>query len=321
MRRLSLAVLALAACAQVALAGTYFPNRTTDSFTYQNLRFGGESTATVDTTSGSWKHWTNFAGLGPQWVWTSSTSEVVYLWANGRSVLFADLSAAVGTRWDFGGNMGIHRSATLVRRAFVTVTPGGTFRNCVMVDLESTAVDAGIGGITFAPGTGVVQWFSQSIAGPQRSVFVRGTVGGLSYPRPAVAGLRAEGWTDQYEYFIDATQGQSSGPTKLNASITVRNSTARTIPMWFMSGQSFDLAVYDVNTDEMITIWSANKRFTNQMRQLSVAPGGSMTFSGNVDLVGRDGALLPSGTYRVRIWLTAVQRVAAEFTIQVNQAD
>ncbi len=319
MRKHCFVALALVALAQVALAGSYFPNRSTDTFTYQNLRFGGESTASVDSTSGSWQHWTNFAGLGPQWVWTSSTSQVIYLWVNGQSLLFADLSAAVDTRWSFGSSMGIYTGSRISRRGAIVVTPAGTFRNCVMVDLDTTAVDAGLGGITFAPNVGVVQWFSQSIAGPQRTAFVRGTVNGLSYPRPAVAGLRVEAWTDQYEYYVDATPGQAA-VTKLTASIKVRNSTSRTIPMWFNSGQSFDLAVYDTINDELITIWSANMRFTNQMRQLSIAPGGSMTFTGNVDLVGRDGQLLPEGLYRVRIWLTATHREAAEFTIQVRQA-
>ena len=52
MKRLASLVLVLAV-AQVASASSWFPNRATDSLTYLNVRYGGESTATVDSTSGS----------------------------------------------------------------------------------------------------------------------------------------------------------------------------------------------------------------------------------------------------------------------------
>lgn len=318
MRTLSMAVLALAVTAHAALASSWFPNRATDTLTYTNLRYGGDSTASVDSTSGGWQHWTDFGGLGPMWVWTSSTSEQVWIWASGQSVLFADLSAAVGTTWPLNGSLPNYTNVTLTRRAFVAVTAGGTFQNCVMLDLGTNAVDFGTGGLTFAPGVGIVQWFNQSIAGPVRHAFKSGTLNGVAYPRRAVAGLRAEGWTDQYEYWVDATS-QSSGTRKLTASLTVRNSTSRSMPMWFVSGQSYDISLEDPNGNQ-IAIWSANKRFTNQMRQLTIAAGSSMTFKDTIDLVGPGGTMLPEGLYRVRIWLTAVQRVGSEFTVQVRQA-
>lgn len=318
MRTLAMAVLALAVTAHAALASSWFPNRATDTLTYTNLRYGGDSTARVDSTSGSWQHWTDFGGLGPMWVWTSSTSEQVWIWANGQRVLFADLSATVGSAWPLNGVLPNYTNVSLTRRAFVTVTPGGTFQNCVMLDLGTNAVDFGVGGLTFAPGVGIVQWFNQSIAGPVRHAFKSGAINAVAWPKRAVAGLRCDGWTDQYEYWVDASY-QPSGATKLTASITVRNSMTQSMPMWFMSGQSYDIALEDADGN-ILNVWSANKRFTNQMRQLTLAAGQSMTFKDTIDLVRLDGQPLAEGTYRARIWLTAVQGVESQFTIQVRQA-
>ncbi len=309
----------LCALAAPALAGSYFPNRATDTLTYQNLRYGGEVTSRVDSTSGSWQHWTEFAGAGAQWVWTSSTSETLYAWTNGASQLVADLAAAQGTSWTF--RMTPHHqpgTATIAARGVVVRTAAGTFKNCVVLALSGTSADAGTTGIAFAPGVGVVQWYESNIAGSVRKALVRGTIGGVTYPRAPRSALAVSGWINDYEQYLDG-EYQSTGPVNASVSMTVRNNTTSPITFQYRTSQRYDIAIDDANGNQ-VNIMSASMRWLQALGSETIQPGSSKTYTGAIRLFDLNaGGELAPGNYTVRMWLVGTGRAGVSFPIVVRR--
>lgn len=320
--RIALSGLAvLCVLAAPVLAGSYFPNRSTDTYTYQDLRYGGEVTARVDSTSGSWKHWTDFAGAGAQWLWSGSWSERLYVWTDGSSQLMADLAAPQGSSWTF--RMTPHHlpgTATIAARGVVVRTTAGTFKDCVVLALSGTSADAGTTSIVFAPGVGVVEWYETTIAGPVRKVLTRGWIGGVTYPRPPRSGLTVSGWVNDYEHWIDG-ETPSSGPTHVTVSMTVRNNTTSPIRFEYRTSQRYDIAI-DNEAGEQVYIMSANMRWLTVMGSETLWPGHSKTYTGSVNLsdLVRDGQLEP-GKYTIRMWLVGSERVGMSFPIVIRRTN
>ncbi len=316
----AVALAVLCALAAPALAGSYFPNRATDTLTYQNLRYGGEVTSRVDSTSGTWQHWTEFAGAGAQWVWSGSTSETLYVWTNGASQLVADLAAARGTSWTF--RMTPHHlpgTATISARGVVVRTAAGTFKNCVVLALSGTSADAGTTAIAFAPGVGVVQWYESNIAGSVRKALVRGTINGVAYPRAAASALAVSGWINDYEQYIDG-ENPSTGSTVASVSMTVRNNTTAAITFQYRSSQRYDIAIDDADGNQ-VNIMSATMRFMMALGSETLQPGQSRTYAGTIQLFNLiAGGELAPGNYTVRMWLVGTGRAGVSFPIVVRRS-
>ncbi len=313
------AVAAILIAAGPAFAGTWVPNRTSDSQTFKNMRYGGETLAQVDYTSSGWKHWTEWGGFGGIWVWPSATTENVWVYANGAVQLFCDFAAPAGTSWPVsipGCNTG---RVTLAQKNVTVQTAAGTFSSCILLTLIGNCNDAGVTSITFAPGIGIVQFTEDNIAGEVRQDFARGTVNGASYPQTPSAGLKVCAYTDAYEYWIDMEPPGPNPPTSLYASIEVTNTTGADIPHIFNSGQSFEIVVRN-GANAIVSRWSRGRYFTMAFRNDTLNQGETWTFGGSVTLTDDSGNALPSGDYTVEIYVTANPKMMASFRIKIGWA-
>ncbi len=155
------ALLGALALAAEARASEYVPNRETDTWRYKNVRYGTEQGVRIDATSGGWRRYTNFGGLGKLWVWTGAGHEYVYIWNGSTYELLANFAAAVGSRSriTIGCNRG---ELVLAAKGLTLQTPAGSFRDVARLDLQTSCADAGVGSIWFARGIGVVKWSDPS---------------------------------------------------------------------------------------------------------------------------------------------------------------
>lgn len=90
--------------------------------------------------------------------------------------------------------------------------------------------------------------------------------------------------------------------------LQVTNTTDEPVPVSFSSGQTYDFAVYDASGAE-IWRWSADRMFTQALRDESVAPGETLTYS--AIWVPAPGL---SGTFEVLGVLTARDREVSQRT-------
>ncbi len=319
MRNTWLVALVAVVATMSAEANSYLPNRATDRYTYHNVRFDSDSTSRVDTTSADWQHWTNFGGLGATWVWTSDANQQVFVRDGNRNVLFADFAASEGTTWNVSTQFPLPRQVTLARRGVVVRTPAGTWKNCITLEMSSNAMDAGVTSMTFAPGIGIVQSYSTSIAGPVRLVLVRGSIGGTSYPRPARAAISVNAWTDQAEYWIDTAQVGASGSTKATASMTIRNQTSENMYFDFHFGAQFDIEVIN-DSGTVVSFWTRGRYFSQMAWRMTLAPGQSVNYNGEVELTDDRGRNLPAGNYTIKIHTNSAQLVEATFPVTIRHA-
>ena len=203
---LSCMLLALITCFSIKIveASIYMPNNRDDKYTYIG-GYGQTIIAQVSSYRGKkWCNWTEFAGLGPLWVWTSKNNEKVRFVFDGRNQLLADFHASIGENWlvDIGVcNRNIN--VTLAARDETVKVPAGTFEDCIQLVLETSGADCGVISIWFAPNVGIVKWLSQSIVGPIAYELKEGVVGGITYPKPPSLGLLLKGGTDHFVYYIN----------------------------------------------------------------------------------------------------------------------
>ncbi len=174
----AVAVLALPGA---AAANDFVGSSRADWFRYVGPN-GVEVRSQITAESSGWRLWDNFGGLGQQWIWADASSDWVYGWDGAAVQTIANLSGAVGTtsRANFGPlNNGNVRVAG---RALSLTTPAGAFTDVTQLALTPSAADAGVTGIWFARGVGIVQFEQTSIAGPRRFQLGSALVGGRNYP-------------------------------------------------------------------------------------------------------------------------------------------
>ncbi|RYZ83849.1 MAG: hypothetical protein EOP06_19185, partial [Proteobacteria bacterium] len=92
--------------------------------------------------------------------------------------------------------------------------------------------------------------------------------------------------------------------------MTATNTTKETQTLHFGSGQSFDLIISN-QADQQVWTWGANKRFTQALRDVSIAPGQSRTFEATWDGTTFPDFKKEPGTYTVQAVLTTNPRVYA----------
>lgn len=306
-------------------AASYFPNGIKDTYNYVD-DFGGTSTANVDYTSGGWRHWTEFAGFGPTWVWTYKykCSEHVFVYANGRTQLFANFNGSVGDEWKVTiGHCNKNVSVTLAEKNQIVTVPAGTFNNCILLKLTTSCADAGVEAIWFAKNIGVVKWISQSIAGPRDHELKKATVGGVTYPKPIPITLTLKGGTDRYVYWINMMPliDPKRPPTLLNAEFAITNTTGE--PIEFIFGVcEFDICIYD-EEGNMVSHMNRGKE-AECAREMAVKRtlenGKTWRYNGKVELTDKEGRDLSQGDYTVECIMLSKPQFSTLHTIKIDYA-
>lgn len=306
-----------------AIASEYVPNRTGDTFRYKNIRFGSEEDVRITQTSGGWRLYTRFANMPNMWVWTSATSENVYLWnpQAGTYELLANFAASVGatSRINIGCNAG---SVRVAEKGLQVTTAAGTFSDCVRLSFSGGGCsDAGLLNAWFAKGIGLVKWEEKNIAGPVSSELVAGNIGGVAYPAAPAAALDVGATLSEYEAYINLmpSVGGPRPPKTVEAYITVENRSGSDISFTFNSGQSFEVRVVN-SSGTTVSRWSRGRFFTQAIRQVTLKSGERWQYGGPVELTTDAGAPLPQGSYTVVVELKAAPTFSASLPLTVGHA-
>ena len=263
-----------------AFANDYLPNTVGNTWTYDS----GSSSKTVEIirSSGNWRGYDGFAGLGPQYR--------------------TDISNCGPETFTIGA-----KNQTLR-------TPAGTFNDVLRLDVASQCRDAGTTAIWFAPDVGVIRWEELTIVGPVRYTFTSGTVEGIDYPIQRPAPLTITFAPDRDSIWLNlmpAIGGPRQHDTSVTTRLTVANTGDRQIDLQYRSGQRFDIVVEDDNGN-VVAQWAANKRFTSATATVAVKPGEEVSYEGTVRLPEKE------GTYTVRMASAAHnRRIAAETSVEV----
>lgn len=327
---LSLAL--LLALGTSAAASDFVPYQAGDNATFTNTRFGGDVTVAIDRERGNWKRYTEFAGLGPLWVWAHPTAERVYVWSTalGTHQKLVDFDARVGTTTRIDVGLCNAGDVTLAAKDETVSVPAGTFTDCTRLDLRTSCSDAGVTSIYFKAGVGIVRWEQLNITGLVSVDLTAATVGGTTYP--VEAGLAVRGVFPAPSATINRmpTIGGPRPAKILNLSLTLENKTGVDLSYRFYGGQRFEISVTDTN-GQVAVLWSTGRAFTRDIRTETLADGDSWRFSGAVKLVTATGDPLAPGAYTLRIELTSrgedgtahpvgAERVSAESPISIFHA-
>lgn len=306
-------------------AASYFPNGIKDTYTYGD-EFGGTSTAKVDYISGGWKHWTEFAGFGPTWVWTYNYtySEHVFVYANGRTQLFTNFNGAVGDVWKVTiGSCNKNVTVTLAEKDQTVTVPAGTFDDCILLKLTTSCADAGVEAIWFAKDVGVVKWTSRSIAGPIDHELEKAVVKGITYPESVPITLAIKGGTDRFNYWINMMPpiDPNRPPTLLYAEFAITNTTGEPIEFIFEACE-FDICIYDEDGN-MVSHMNRGKEAECAREiadQKTLENGKTWKYNGKVELTDKEGRDLPQGDYTVECILLSNPKFSTSHSIKIRYA-
>ncbi|MBX3471469.1 MAG: agmatine deiminase family protein [Planctomycetes bacterium] len=191
-RRLSAIVaFTLLAATLPAHANEFVSNRRADWYRFTGPG-GQDARAQIQMESGNWRLWDDFAGFGPQWVYTMQGYDWFWFWDGRDAQPVANLSGAVGSTQtiNIAQNRGTVRVAA---RNLSLTTPAGTFSDVTRLTLQTSVADAGTTQIWFARGVGIVKYETQSIAGPRSFELASASVNGQAYPAPTAPAPVANG--------------------------------------------------------------------------------------------------------------------------------
>lgn len=181
-----LSVLAvLLALTAPAGANQYLGADPADWFRYTESRSGQQVTSRITHTSGGWRLWDRFAGFGARWVYTTGGHDGLWVYDGRTAQYVGDLSGRVGSSRAAALDTINSGRITIQGRGQTLTTPAGTFADVVELALETRGADAGVTGMWFARGVGLVKWVEQSIAGPREYVLSAAFTGGRTYPAQA----------------------------------------------------------------------------------------------------------------------------------------
>lgn len=86
-------------------------------------------------------------------------------------------------------------------------------------------------------------------------------------------------------------------------SLNIHNNGTKDVVIRFMSGQMFDIRLYDAKHTE-IRCWSDEQMFMQMLQEVRISPGQSQQFSGELPLSHRDGKPLEIGSYFLEFEVT-----------------
>jgi hypothetical protein len=277
-----------------AKANDFFPYQENDFVTFQASN-GGEREMSVQRTQGAWTQLAGFLGLGQQWVYSEEDDNRLWVYnaETGYGELLVDLDGVPGMSFD--SPLGVcQNSAIIDDRELTITTPAGRFEGVVRVDFSGNCADAGLGSVWFAPQVGVVRYTEQSIVGPVTFELSGASLGDTLLPASNEVSVAAS-------FPVGRVFAAERGSMKVG--LTVANEGSQAMELMFPSSQRFDVLIFDAN-DRLVRQWSANKRFTQAVEYVSIAPGASRFFGTDITLTTDTGATLDVGTYIMRIELT-----------------
>ena len=291
---LSSLVLTLAATS--VQANTYINFSTNDVTTFSNAAGNRKTVKVIQNGNPGWKKYAEFLGAGERWVWTQSGNEAVFVF-NEKTQLSEKLinfNDPVGRSYNFHLN-NCMTSGMLAEKGLTLTTPAGTFKDVVRMSFTGRCADGGTTDAWFAPKVGVVKWGTQTIVGPVDFDLVDGVVGGKS--------VKLNGTQNTLQVAANFPRSSfvlGSVTQQVSASIDLTNTGSESLNLRFTSGQDFELSLIDAN-NQVVNSWGANKRFTQALRDVSLAPGQTRSFGGAIDLINLNGQRLAAGAYTLRI--------------------
>lgn len=219
-----------------------------------------------------------------------STSEhkVTHLDANGKESVWFDFETAVGASFSpaFDPCTGEGR---VVSRSERVNALGRQWESGIRIAYgPGMCADAGVLEDVFVPGVGLVERTYQSIAGPRRYR--------LTYARLGNATILADG---EYSFRIHLNEKNYPPRPEIHLRLTLENRTPEPLVLRFNSGQSYDFAIRD-HSGRTFYVWSADKLFTAEYREVPVTGEKSWAVSQRLDL--------PRGEYVIEAWLTTADK-------------
>jgi hypothetical protein len=290
------ATLILSAASIFAATPEYLPLQVGNSWVYKATqgRVNRVQTISVDSIE-------NVEGRGYYRV-TYFGSSVLVRAAEDGSLLSYDSQTKQDRLWlPFGSPEGqrtnsefdsCSKQATVRSKSVTVKVQAGEFSNALHLTYEPSCADAGISSQYFVPYVGLVQQESTSFAGPQRYE--------LMYSRTGVTNIEA----GQVSFSM-ATDGhifRAAADAEMMVRLTLRSSVADPIALFFPSGQSYELKVYNDRGEGFYT-WSADKLFPAIIRNELFGPG-EKTWGFSVPI-----GQLPAGRYAAEAFLTTQPRM------------
>ena len=289
-------------CLLPVSASEFFPLHKGDSAIYLNS-FNNSVGVSTDKHIAKWLHITNFAGLGPLWVKTSSENEQIFVRDDMGSnrELFVDFDNPVGTKTEINISPCNIGTVEIARKDEVISVPAGIFDNVIRLDLKSSCADGGVTSVWFANQIGIVKWESLNIAGSITHEMVQSKIGNSSFPK----GIEVNATFPEPVIAIDLEpQADLGKPAKtVDVFIIVKNNTDNELKYIFNSGQRFEILLFDENNN-VVSQWSRGRAFTEAIEILSLKQGNILSFGGPIELSDDNDNVLPGGNYTLRIELT-----------------
>ncbi|MGX5172532.1 BsuPI-related putative proteinase inhibitor [Aliikangiella sp. IMCC44653] len=299
-------------------ANDYLPHSSNDYSVFENQYQQQVKVEVNDTYGENWRRFSHFLGKSNQWIATSSFNQrVVWYSDTGESQLLVDFNDAVGTEYQVDIDECVSK-ATLVEKAAVVSTKASRFNDAVKLTFQSSqCADVGLLSAHFVAGVGLVQWQTQSIAGPVTYALQSSKIGDMQLPQSQ--GLQIKANVDSGP--IDLTQKQS-----INAYLVVTNPSNHPVELTFNSGQRFEIEIFN-SAAEKVAQWSFDKMFTEAIDVISIAPKSEKMFGDVMPLKDFNGRWLAAGNYKVKVTLTGYNnqyqsvndglRFATEFPISI----
>lgn len=316
-------LLAASTLAMPAWAGDYLPARLHDHAVYSGQPLETAQRSTVDRRRGDWLHFNPFAGWGPRWLSSPGDSERLYLRGDRQErQLLTNFDRAPGFTRPIEIGHCNRGDATIGARDQVLDTPAGTFEQVVRLDLTTRCADAGVTGLWFARGVGLVQWRENTLAGPQTYSLSSGVMAGASYPRPR--GLVVSGEFPGTEAWINMMPVVGERPpSRIRVALALANHTDQPVSYRFATSQRYDILLLDA-AGVIVARWSADKVFAQVASVLTLQPGEDIRFADLLELQTPAGDAVPEGDYRLVMRLAgppADERVpAAQAPLRIRWA-
>ena len=254
--------------------------------------------------------WTGVASSAPNtlYAWNSDLWQWDPLYRFGYAV----------TPWTIGAGCDkftLKRTETNV----TVVTPAGAFQNARTIGythkppVNARCMVPVLSSVTFAPNVGVVKLVT---GGGEKFVLKSAKVNGKTYPVTTPAtGLTGKLTFDQTSYTNKSNTIRCiTTPCPGNAvtavaqfTYTVTNNTSASQTWQFSSGCQFDLTLTD-STGKVARTLSEGRFCTLALTSVTLAPGSSKSFSGQLELARTDGSQL-EGTFSAQAFL--IPRITA----------
>jgi flagellar hook assembly protein FlgD len=217
---------------------------------------------------------------------SGQTQTLTFLGGQDFDIVVRDAAGAEVWRWSTG------RVFTQQIR-MESFAPGEERRFSATWDQRSDA------GQRVAPGN-----YQATATTATRSVITSNTVSFRIEPSP----------TSAFEFTLSTPRSAYPAGEEIPFEMVLRNTSSRQQTLTFRSGQDFELVVRNENGDE-VWRWSTGRVFTQQIREVTFAPGEARRFSATWDQRSNAGQPVPPGAYRAVATTNTVEPVESNAVV------